>query len=391
VVLQTSKSVCVIGLGYVGLPLALVIASSGYKVYGFDIDKQLVQNINLGKVHTNEPGLDHLLNKTLTNKSFVSFSSIVQAEIYIIAVPTMINIDYSPDLSYLYAALQSITTVIKENDIVIIESTCPVGTTEKISNQLYQKCKNICIAYCPERVFPGNVLDELLNNHRVIGGVDLESSHQVAQFYQSFVSGEIKTTDTRTAEAVKLVENAFRDTNIAYANEISILADYWGIDPFELIEIANKHPRVNILKPGPGVGGNCLAIDPWFIHDSAPKSSSLIVTSRKVNLFKTEWVIQKIKMALKHHNKNAIACLGFTYKPNVSDIRNSPANDIVRSLEKDTKVFKVDPFVPGSYQLSDVIDKVDIIVILVAHDQFLNISYETFKDKIILDFVGILS
>lgn len=384
------KKVCVIGLGHVGLPTACVLADSIYRVIGVDIDKAILSQIESGNVNTTEPNLEPLLRKVLQNGNLKSSTTPVLADIYIIAVPTLLNSENQPDISAVEAAITSIKSLLQPHNLILIESTCPIGTTDLIAQNLQRICRDIQIAYCPERILPGNILHELIHNDRVVGGVDEISTTNAAAFYQSFIYGNVEITDARTAEAVKLVENAYRDINIAYANQLSMMADYLGLDTNKLIQLANKHPRVQILKPGVGVGGHCIAIDPWFLVASAPHLSSLILQARKVNLEKTNWIIQKIREAIKQNNSKRLTFLGLTYKPNVHDIRNSPALTIMEILSNEIEVIPVDPYVPNTQEVFNAISRADIVVSLVAHDAFLDISPNIFKEKVFLDFAGIL-
>lgn len=287
-------SVCVVGLGYVGLPTACILANFGYSVFGVDIDKNVIDNIKSSNYLNLEPELQDLLNKAITNNCIQFSTNIIPSEIYVITVPTPLNIKFEPDISYVENAVNSIIPHIKPGNLIIIESTCPIGTTEYISDRLRSVCTEIYIAYCPERILPGNIIYELKHNNRIVGGIDKESTLRAVEFYKIFSSGKISSTDAKTAEAVKLTENTYRDINIAYANELSIIADKLNIDIDQLIKLANEHRRVNILDPGIGVGGHCIAIDPHFLISSAPSESSLIATGRKVNDAKTDWVIKKI-------------------------------------------------------------------------------------------------
>lgn len=371
------QKVCVIGLGAVGLPIALLLANKGFKVIGCDVDLRLVSSLNGGKYVTYENGLQNLLKKALKLHSFTAQDKICVANIYIVAVHTMLKADNSADLSALYKVIISLQDVVKKQNLVIIESTCPIGTISQIR-------LNSLLAYCPERILPGNIINELINNDRVIGGTE-ESAKAAKEFYQSFVKGKIITTDARTAEAVKLAENAYRDVNIAFANELSMLADYHSLDSRKIISIANNHPRVNILSPSVGVGGRCLAIDPWYLN--LPKITKIIPIAREVNLAKTEWVIKKIKKNITDHD--IVACLGMTYKPDIQDIRNSPAYNIIKALGD--KVIRVDPYVTDSERLDYALKVADVIVILVAHKIFFDIPKKQLFGKTILDFVGVFS
>ena len=382
------SSVCVLGLGYVGLPTACVLADYGYRVFGVDIDEKVIENIKFANYSSSEPELQDLLNKAISNDNIQLSTNITPAEIYIITVPTPLNTEYKPDISYVNNAIESIIPHIKPGNLVLIESTCPIGTTEIMASKLRSACTDIHIAYCPERILPGNIIHELVHNNRVVGGIDKESTSRAGEFYQTFSSGEISQTDAKTAEAIKLAENTYRDINIAYANELSMIAGKLDIDIKQLITLANKHPRVNILEPGIGVGGHCIAVDPHFLIFSAPNESSLITNARKVNEEKTNWVVSKITTIAKQKNIKIITCLGLTYKPNTPDIRNSPAIKIKQALEKEFEVLTVDPYVKYSSSLEAVIDQTEMVVSLVAHNQFIDISTKLPNRTIFLDFTG---
>ena len=332
------KRICVIGLGYIGLPTAILFALKGFKVLGFDINPLIVKNINKGKTHIVEKDLDKSLREVIKNKSFIAKTEPSEAEIFIISVPTPHYLGkdkiYFPDLSMIIDAINSIMSLLKKNDLIILESTSPVGTTEMISKLISDntqfKNSEINLAYCPERVLPGNIFNELRNNDRVIGGINKESSQKAKDLYSSICEGEFFITNTSTAEMVKLSENAFRDVNIAFANELSMICDSINVNVNELINLSNKHPRVKILNPGCGVGGHCIAIDPWFIASQFPEKTPLIQQARDVNTKKTLWVLSKIKKLIQNFGEKnvsppTIGFLGLTYKPNIDDVRESPA------------------------------------------------------------------
>lgn len=382
------SSVCILGLGYVGLPTACILASSGYFVSGVDIDKKVINNLQSPSYLSLEPDLQDLLNKAIANH-YIQFSTkITPSEIYIITAPTPLSDKFEPDISYVENAIDSIIPHIKSGDLVLIESTCPVGTTENMSQKLKSVCPDIYIAYCPERILPGNIIYELKYNNRVIGGINEESTVRAINFYKTFSSGKISSTDDKTAEVIKLAENTYRDINIAYANELSMIADKLNIEIRQLIKLANEHSRVNILEPGVGVGGHCIAVDPHFLISSAPDESSLITTAREVNNIKTDWVIKKIEKIAKEQNITNIACLGLTYKANVSDIRNSPSIKIVESLQEKFNILTNDPYIKNSNPLKEIIDKSEMVVTLVAHNEFINISTKLPKNMVFLDFTG---
>lgn len=359
------KSVSVIGLGYIGLPTAALIASHMHNVIGVDVNEDVVRSVNAGVLHTVEPGLADLLAETVTKGWVRAVAAPEPAEVFIIAVPTPITEDKKPDLSYVKAAALSLVPALQEGGLVILESTSPVGTTEQMSTWLANERPDLTfphqagegadvqIAYCPERILPGKMLDELVHNDRVVGGLNDKASAMAVAFYKIFVQGQIITTNVRTAEMCKLAENSFRDVNIAFANELSMICDKLDIDVWELIKLANRHPRVNILQPGCGVGGHCIPVDPWFIVDSAPEEGRLIRTAREVNDYKPEWVVEKVKQKIniflsEHPGRSvaevSIACWGLAYKQNTDDVRNSPAATIINLIENiGCNVHVVDP------------------------------------------------
>tara|TARA_X000000950_G_C13919128_1_gene662437 strand:+ start:2123 stop:3331 length:1209 start_codon:yes stop_codon:yes gene_type:complete len=398
------KDVTIIGLGYIGLPTSVLLASKGFSVNGVDINEKIVKKINEGEVHIVEPDLSILLKKVIRNKLLKASTAPEQANVYLIVVPTPFKGNNQPDISYVKAATQSIIPLLKNDDLVIIESTCPVGTTEKVSSLIFSsrpELKNsIYISYCPERVLPGNILYELVNNDRVIGGLDKISTEKAAEFYSKFVKGSLHKTNCRTAEMCKLVENSSRDVQIAFANELSMICETKKINVWELIDLANKHPRVNILKPGCGVGGHCIAVDPYFIISQNPDESEIISKARYVNQNKTSWCIKKIKEEIEIFKTNErsnpnIGILGLSFKANIDDLRESPALSIATKLSniynKDN-IFYSEPNIKNHPKftltsLKEVIEKVDIICILVAHDQYKNLKIP--ESKKIIDFCGI--
>ena len=343
-------TVCVVGLGYIGLPTAATLSGSGFNVLGIDINAKAVKSINQGIPHIHEPGLDVLVKTAVESNQLIvktSFNAGDAADVFIIAVPTPFKGNKKPDLSYVESATKSIAPVLKSGDTVILESTSPVGTTAEINSLLaslradlafpvedVEGEYDIAVAYCPERILPGKMLVEIIENDRVIGGLSPSCAKKAAQFYKKFVKGECITTKARTAAMCKLAENAYRDVNIAYANELSMICDEQGIDVWAVRELANRHPRVNILQPGPGVGGHCIAVDPWFIVDSAPNKAKLIRTAREVNDYKPHYLVSKIEKELANIEKPTVVCLGLSYKPNVDDLRESPAVEVVKLLAK---------------------------------------------------------
>ena len=337
------KRVTTIGLGYIGLPTSALMASKGIQVHGVDINQEVVDTINRGKIHIVEPDLDIAVKSAVKNGCFSADTSPKNADVYLIVVPTPFKGDHQPDISYVQNATKSIIPLLKEDDLYIIESTSPVGTTEKMRDLIFAErpeLKNkINMAYCPERVLPGNVMYELVNNDRVIGGLTQKCTDKAIEFYSQFVIGEMHRTNAKTAEMCKLIENSSRDVQIAFANELSIICDKAGINVWELINLANKHPRVNILQPGCGVGGHCIAVDPYFIISEYPEESQIISKAREINNFKTQWCIEKIKnkilsYQINNKRKPIVGIYGLTFKPNIDDTRESPALDIALQIEK---------------------------------------------------------
>lgn len=394
------KKICVIGLGYIGLPTAALLACKGYDVYGVDVLQDVVETINKGKVHIIEPELDEYVKRAVKSKKLIASLEPIKADVFIIAVPTPFKNNFEPNVDYVLSATKSIANVLKDGDIVILESTSPIGTTQRIEYVLKDNGVNtdkLYIAHCPERVIPGKIMNELISNDRIVGGLTKDATKKVADFYREFVEGEVLQTDSKTAEMTKLTENSFRDVNIAFANELSMLCDKFSINIWELISLANRHPRVNILNPGCGVGGHCIAVDPWFIVYSSNDMARLIKTSREVNNYKTKWVIEKIKnMALEFESKNKkrpiIACMGLAFKPNVDDLRESPALHIAEYLkDKNFDILVSEPNIKkhSKFEIVDykyAVEKSDIIVFLVAHREFLNLK----PNKQILDFCGVV-
>lgn len=400
--IDKKKSISVIGLGYIGLPTAALLASKGYMVKGMDINKYAVEIINKGQIHIVEPELDTYVQSAVSCGKLKAYSEVQAGDVYIICVPTPFHADSKlpkPNIDYVIDAAKNISPLVKPGDIVILESTSPVGTTEMIRDVL-KECgadtDSIFIAYCPERVLPGRIMVELADNARVIGGINSQSTEVVSAFYATFVNGRILKTEAKTAEMCKLTENSFRDVNIAFANELSFLCDNNGVDVWELIKLANHHPRVNILQPGTGVGGHCIAVDPWFIVSQDPENSQIIKTAREVNDSKPDWVFGKIKAAADSINTKKVACLGLTFKPNIDDLRESPAIKVVDSLiEGGYDVFCVEPNINDhkKYSLIDIkkaISEFEVIAVLVKHEEFINegIRYEL-ESKGALDFCGI--
>lgn len=417
------ETISVIGLGYIGLPTAAMFASKNVNVIGIDINPEIVSTINRGEIHIVEPELDQIVHKTVNSGYLRASLTIEPADVFLIAVPTPFKANYQPDLTYINEACKSIALVLKAGDLVILESTSPVGTTEKISTWLSKlrpdltfpcqssdEIADINIAYCPERVLPGSVVKELISNDRVIGGITQECSNRCVELYKIFVQGECIITNARTAEMAKLTENASRDVNIAFANELSMICDDLNINVWELISLANHHPRVNILQPGPGVGGHCIAVDPWFIISKSPDEAKLIRAAREVNNSKPIWVLNKIKKSIidfifTNHEKSLsdvkIAFFGLTFKPNIDDFRESPALNIVTEFLEETLInaMVVEPFIdslPAVLQNKVMLTSIDyalancdILILLVDHDQFKKIPYSKVENKVVIDTKGV--
>ncbi len=407
-------TISVIGLGYIGLPTAAVIASKGKKVIGVDVNHEVVDTINKGNVHIVEPDLYSVVNAAVTSGLLTANTEPMPSDVFLIAVPTPIKGDHTPDTSYIRSACEAIAPVLNKGNLVILESTSPVGTTEKVAEwlslfrpdlvfpQKNNEEMDIWISYCPERVLPGKVIRELVENDRLIGGITEKCTTAATEFYSLFVKGACIPTNARTAEMAKLTENSFRDLNIAFANELSIISDKLNIDVWELIRLANRHPRVNILQPGPGVGGHCIAVDPWFIVESSPDEAKLIRCAREVNDSKPDFVIRKIMEMAEKENKKNIVCLGASFKPDIDDLRESPALFIIKKLsDYGYSIYVVEPNIE---KLPDDIEETGcnlislddaytyqndaIYVLLVANKEFIgNLQLEGINT---LDFCGVL-
>ena len=399
-----NPEVVTIGLGYIGLPTSALIASHGTNVLGVDINQKVVDTINQGRIHIVEPDLYKIVSKAVSKGFFKASTKPRSADVFLIVVPTPFKGNHEPDISFVEAATKAIIPLLKKGNLYIIESTSPIGTTEKMQKLIYTSRPelegDIHIAYCPERVLPGNVMHELVENDRVIGGVDEDSTQKAISFYSKYVKGELHGTNSRTAEMCKLVENSSRDVQIAFANELSLICDKADINVWELINLANKHPRVNILQPGCGVGGHCIAVDPYFIVSDYPIESKIIATAREVNNYKSFWCAEKIqneklKFELKHGRKPKTALMGLAFKPNIDDLRESPAKYIAQKVLQNSnneEHFIVEPNIESHsvYKLTEykkAINKADIIVFLVGHREFFSLKIN--KEKIILDFSGI--
>ncbi len=395
---------CFIGLGYIGLPTAIVAADNGIEVTGVDINPHVVDTVNRGKIHIVEPGLEELCSRVIGKGALKAQTNPAESDVYLIVVPTPFTGDHQPDISYVEAATRSVIPYLKAGDLYIIESTSPVGTTEKMASLIFSERPElkdkIYISYCPERVLPGNIIYELVHNDRVIGGIDEASTEKAVDFYSRFVKGTLHKTNTRTAEMCKLTENSSRDVQIAFANELSLICDKAGINVWELITLANKHPRVNILQPGSGVGGHCIAVDPYFITADFPMESQIIGKAREINNYKAFWCAEKTQNAIKafevkEQREPVVALMGLAFKPNIDDLRESPAKYIATKVMQaynnadflivepnlsDHKVFKLTDY-------KEAYEKADIVAFLVAHKEFNELPWR--DDKVILDFCGV--
>lgn len=401
---MNQPEVVMIGLGYIGLPTAALIAQNKTYVHGVDINPKIVETINAGKIHIVEPELDTAVANAVKEGYLKASTTPVKADTYLIVVPTPFKAKNEPDISFVESATRAILHLLKDNDLYIIESTSPVGTTEKMMELIYSERPDLKgklnIAYCPERVLPGNVMYELVHNDRVIGGVDKKSTEKAVSFYRQFIKGDLHETNARTAEMCKLVENSSRDVQIAFANELSLICDKADINVWELIALANKHPRVNILQPGCGVGGHCIAVDPYFIVAEYPMESKIIGKAREINNYKSFWCAEKIQTAklefeLKHGRKPNVALMGLAFKPDIDDLRESPAKYIVQKVLQNANNethYIVEPNIAehNVFKITDyktAAEKADIIAFLVAHKEFKELQIS--NDKIVLDFCGI--
>ncbi|TAM48961.1 MAG: UDP-N-acetyl-D-mannosamine dehydrogenase [Paraburkholderia sp.] len=418
---MTTYDACVIGLGYIGLPTAATAAQRSIRVLGVDIDPRVIDAVSRGTIHIEEPGLAEQVAHAVERK-MLNVARIPQpADVFLIAVPTPFAEDHAPDLKYVYSAALSVAPVLKQGDLVVLESTSPVGATEQMCAWLTEArpdlqfprqgdsaTPDVFVAYCPERVLPGRTCIELVKNDRVIGGITPACAHRAAAFYRRFVEGDCAVTDARTAELCKLSENSFRDVNIAFANELSLVAARFDIDVWSLIRLANRHPRVNILEPGPGVGGHCIAVDPWFIVSGAPEEARLIRTAREVNDYKPRWVLEKVRRAIASHRAKGeggivrIAVLGLAFKPDVDDLRESPAIAITDALMRESgcELLIAEPYIealPAELQGPNAclvearaaIAMADLCVVLVKHRAFLSLDLAGLTGKTIVDTKGL--
>ena len=394
---------CFMGLGYIGLPTAIIAAKHGVQITGVDINPRVVEMTNQGKLHIIEPGMQELLQEVVSGGQLKASTTPEESDAYFMVVPTPFKGNHEPDISYVETATRSAIPLLKENDLFIIESTSPVGTTDKMTDLIFslrpELKGKIYIAYCPERVLPGNVIYEMVHNDRVIGGINPESTEKAIGFYSRFVKGTLHKTNAKTAEMCKLTENSSRDVQIAFANELSFICDKAGINVWELIDLANRHPRVNILQPGCGVGGHCIAVDPYFITAEFPMESRMISTARETNNYKAFWCAEKVRNAmlrfeLKHGRKPAVAMMGLAFKPDIDDLRESPAKGITTKVLQscnnadimvvepnvsEHKLFKLTPY-------KEAYEKADIVVFLVNHREFSGLNYR--DDVEVLDFCG---
>lgn len=405
---MTKKKICVIGLGYIGLPTAALLTKMGHTVEGVDINRAVVDTINNGKIHIVEPDLEEQVQSAVIAGKLKAHVETPPADVYMICVPTPFHERSGipqPNVDYVLQAAQTISPHLKRGDIVILESTSPVGTTELVAKELVSSGANldgVHIAYCPERVLPGNIMVELVENDRIVGGLDADATIAVAAFYRGFVRGAVLETDARTAEMCKLTENSFRDVNIAFANELSVICQNLNIDVWNLIALANRHPRVNILQPGAGVGGHCIAVDPWFIAAADPENSKLIQTARNVNNTKAEWVVEQIRHAVEEaiatgEKTCRVACLGLAFKPDIDDLRESPAVHIVTELlRRGIDVVAVEPNISSHddidlASLAETLASDDIVAILVKHSEFQTpLVQEMLRQRMAMDFCGAL-
>lgn len=394
---------CFIGLGYIGLPTSIIAAKHGVEIVGVDINPKVVEMTNRGKLHIIEPGMEEILQEVVKAGTLRASTEPEVSDVYVVVVPTPFKGNHEPDISYVEAAVRKVIPLLKEGDLVIIESTSPVGTTEKMKNIIFEERPELqgamYMAYCPERVLPGNVIHELINNDRVVGGIDDVSAEKAIAFYKHFVKAELFKTDSKTAEMCKLTENSSRDVQIAFANELSLICDKAGINVWELIELANRHPRVNILQPGCGVGGHCIAVDPYFITSDFPMESKIIASAREINNYKSFWCAEKVqnemlRFELEYHRKPWVAMMGLAFKPNIDDLRESPAKSITTKVMQscnNAQIMIVEPNVHehNVFKLTDykeAYEKADIVVFLVNHREFAELDYR--DDVKVLDFCG---
>lgn len=412
------QHVAFVGLGYIGLPTAVVMANSGLKITGVDVVKEKVDSINDGRVTIVEPGLEEELNQALKSGNFTASTETPKADAYIVAVPTPFTAEHDIDMKYIYSAAENIAAKLEGDELVVLESTSPPFTTQRMAERILEIRPDLAldgvdnpenkpviyVAHCPERILPGQAMEELRTNDRIIGGMSPRATELATEVYGAFCQGELLGTNARTAELAKLTENSFRDVNIAFANELSLICDKLEIDVWELIELANHHPRVNILQPGPGVGGHCIAVDPWFIISAAPEESKLIHTARLVNDGKPVWVVDQVEALVRNYSNKKIAALGLAFKANIDDLRESPSLDITEEMARrfrDNEILAVEPNVyelPESLKgfsnvtLTDyqtAIEEADVLVVLVDHQEFKDVPATALKGKEVIDTKGL--
>lgn len=397
------RTVCVVGLGYIGLPTASFLGTKGYRVLGVDSQGSVVETINRGEIHIVEPDLDILVKSAVGSGNLQASTEPAEADVFIVAVPTPLRQPGNePDVSHVEAATRSIAPYVRPGTLVLVESTMPVGTTSGIVLPLLREhapggAEGVFVAHCPERVLPGRVLVELVGNDRIVGGIDGASTAAAASFYREFVDGRVLETDAATAEMSKLAENTYRDVNIALANELSLICERHGIDPWAMIALANRHPRVNILQPGPGVGGHCIAVDPWFVVASAPEDARLIRTAREVNDAKPDRVLDRVRAAASRFKAPVIGCLGLAFKANVDDLRGSPAASIAERIDAEGlgELLVCEPHLSSHERfalvgLADLLERADIVVLLVDHDAFAGLTPADVADKVLIDTRGMV-
>ncbi len=399
---RDERKVCVLGLGYIGLPTASLLGTRGFEVLGVDVSPRIVERINRAEVHIVEPDLDVLVRSAVNSGRLKAALQPQPADVFIIAVPTPLGPSNAADLSAVEAATRAIAPHVRPGNLVVLESTSPVGTTDGIVARILSEAghdvgEDVFVAHCPERVLPGRILFELVANDRVIGGINQASTDAAVEFYSSFVRGAVIPTDARTAEMVKLAENSYRDVNIALANELSMICEEFDVSVWKLIELANRHPRVSILRPGPGVGGHCIAVDPWFLVQAAPEQARLIRTAREVNDSKRDWVVAQVCRSIAKLRDPVIACLGLSFKADVDDLRQSPALEIVRMLRDsaEARLLVVEPHLENHPEfelvsLENALEQADVVLVLVDHKAFKRIPPETFHKKILIDTRGLV-
>lgn len=396
-----TERVCVLGLGYIGLPTAAILAARGMTVHGVEVNPDVVESINSGKAHFAEPDLDMLVQAGVQTGRLTAYAEPASADVFIICVPTPLTADHSPDMGYVHHATDAICPYLQEGNLVILESTSPPGTTDWIAERIAERTglrpPSVMVGHAPERLLPGRILHEVVDNDRIVGGIDEQSTERMAEFYSVFARGAIYKTNAKTAETTKLVENAYRDVNIAFANELSRLTEGLEVDVWDVIEMANRHPRVNILAPGPGVGGHCIPVDPWFLVATDRGNTSLIQSARRINLDKPQWVVDRVSQLADRFKSPRIACLGLAYKPDVEDLRESASVEVIEGLRSrvDGEILIVEPNI-DSHPVFELVDldtalrQADIVVFLVAHSPFKRIPPQLLEQRVLVDTCGIL-